>query len=88
MKIQIYSIKDRATDSYNTPQFLHSNQQAVRIFADQINNHKDVQENFLAKYPDDYTLHHLGEFDTNSGKFTNAAEIEQIAIGKDLVTKA
>lgn len=68
MILQVYAVKDTATDQFGTPMFLIAAGQAVRSFRDQVN--KNDPENPLYLHPDDYILYSMGEFDTVSGIFT------------------
>lgn len=84
MILNIFVIRDRATDMYGTPMFMVSAGQAIRSFGDEINKADD--KNQLYTHPDDFDLYSLGYFDTNSGQFVTTAP-EQIAIGKNLKLK-
>lgn len=84
MILQIYAVKDSATDQFGSPMFLMAAGQATRSFVDQVN--KQEQDNPLYMHPDDYSLYHLGEFDTNAGTF-NAKAPELVIRGKDAKVK-
>lgn len=81
MILQIFCVRDRATDQYGNPMFLVSSGQAIRSFSDEINR-ADAQ-NQLNTHPEDFDLYHLGQFNTDSGVFDTHTP-RQIAVGKDL----
>lgn len=81
MKLQIFAVRDRATDQYGNPMFLVSAGQALRSFSDEVN--RQDTNNSIYQHPDDYDLFSLGIYDTDTGLFqTNNPQ--QIGIGKDL----
>lgn len=63
MKLQVYAVRDRATQFFLRPFFCHTHGEAERSFTDAV---KDPQSP-LSKHPDDYGLWHLGEYDDNTG---------------------
>ena len=67
MILNMYCIRDRATDSFGNPMFLMSHGQAIRSFTDEIN--RSASDNTIYAHPDDYDLYHLGEYDTAQGEF-------------------
>ena len=79
MILQVFAIRDRATDSFGNPVFAFSAGQAIRSFSDEINR-SDAQNPYFA-HPDDYDLYLLGDYDTSSGKFVTS-DPQQVAIGK------
>lgn len=79
----MFTVKDRAIDTYNIPFTQTTREEAVRNFKDQIND--DPKTNPLAKHPDDYDLYMVGEFDENWGKLEPIGNPQLIARGKDLV---
>lgn len=85
MNLKIYTVRDRAADVYGTPFFMPSHGQAIRSFADEINNPRDG--NTLNRHPQDFDLYALGEYDDQTGTFTTNTP-KQIAIGADLVQRA
>lgn len=65
-KFKLFSIHDRKLNTWSAPmQFLHSGQaeRAVQeIFQD--------KNSMLAKYPEDYSVFQVGEFDDDSAQLT------------------
>lgn len=79
MILKLYSIRDRATDSFGQPMFLVSHGQAIRSFTDEVN--RQDKDNQLYQHPDDFDLYFLGEFDTSKAAF-NTQGPEMILVGK------
>lgn len=82
MKLQVFSIRDRAVDAFMRPFFAQSVSAAIRSFTDMLGE----SESPAAKHPEDYDLFHLGAFDESSGLFETGVP-HQVAIGKDCVRK-
>lgn len=78
MKIQVYSIFDRVASAYNTPFYFQNDLLAVRTF----NNLKEDPKTTVGKNPDDFSLHHIGEFDDEEGVITDAEARGEILNGK------
>lgn len=81
MMLQIFAVRDRATDQFGTPMFLVTAGQAIRSFSDEIN--RQAADNLLHTHPDDYDLYALGSYDTVTGLFLSGPP-EQLAVGKNL----
>lgn len=60
-----YSIYDSKTGVYSTPFYALTKGEAIRSFTDSCNDNKTM----LFRYPDDYTLFEVGEFDDLKGCF-------------------
>lgn len=84
MKLQVYVVKDRATEVFGTPMFMISNGQAVRSFTDEVN--RADKDNQLYTHPDDFDLHVCGQWDNESGSF-DVTLPRVLARGKDVSTK-
>ncbi len=65
MKLQVYSIYDKAIASYARPFFFQTEGQAMRTFQDLVLD----PESELAKHSEDYALFKLGSFDDSTGEF-------------------
>jgi hypothetical protein len=63
MKMNVYSIYDKATNAYMRPFFLQADGQALRVFTDMAVD----AEHEVSKHPEDYSLFRLGSFDDNAG---------------------
>lgn len=80
-EIGIYAVKDELTQAYLTPQFIGTDDEALRIFAHQINNIPLWKDN-----ASDYTLYWLGTFDVEEG-ITGTAAPKKIASGHTVLKK-
>lgn len=67
MKLKIFSVYDAKAEAYMTPFFLQTKGQAIRGFMDLVS---DKNTN-VAKYPEDFTLFELGEYDDGRGSFVS-----------------
>lgn len=63
-KVNAYCVYDRKSKIYNTPYFLINDQVAMRQFQAVVND----KESMLYKYPEDYQMYKIGEFDMLTGK--------------------
>lgn len=64
MLIKAYSIRDAKADSFSAPFYKNTHGQAERDFQELT---KD-ENSFICKYPEDYDLYYVGQFDVTSGK--------------------
>ena len=83
MKIKILAVHDRALDAYMRPMFVPTIGAGIRAFQDEVNN----PESPMNKHPDDYDLFNLGDWDDNTGQFSQQPKPINIAVGKQLITK-
>jgi hypothetical protein len=67
MILQIFVVKDRATDQFGNPMFLVAKGQAIRSFSDEVN--RSAPDNQIFQHPDDFDLFELGSYDSNTGVF-------------------
>jgi hypothetical protein len=67
MKLSIYSVFDSKAQAYIPPFFLQNDAVAVRAFTFSANN----PEHDFGRFPVDYTLFKLGEFDDSTGEVVN-----------------
>lgn len=81
MRMFVFMVRDRATETFGTPMFLVSRGQAIRSFSDEVNR-KDEQ-NQLYQHPDDFDLYECGEFESESGEFQTAIPTV-VCRGKDV----
>lgn len=65
MKKKIYSVRDAKGEVYHQPFYQNTHGEAERAFLELV---KD-ERTFVAKYPEDYDLYYLGEFDDQKGTF-------------------
>lgn len=66
MKLKAFSIRDSKAEVFNTPFFQKTHGEAERSFKSLLND----QQSMIAKYPDDYDLYYIGEYDDQAGTFS------------------
>lgn len=82
MKQVMMAVSDRAVGAFMRPFFAPSVGVAVRSFTDEVNR----PEGEMHKHPEDYELHHLGEFDEESGQVYMKKEGPELVVrAKDVV---
>ena len=67
MKLKIFTIYDTKAEAYLQPFFMGTKGQAIRAFQTSI---EDPKTNF-AKYPADFYLYLVGEYEDTTGDFEN-----------------
>lgn len=65
MKMEMYAIKDRLT-GFTTPIPLSNDEVALRWFKELTETDTSVRVS-----PDDYSLYHMGTYDSETGEYTN-----------------
>lgn len=66
MIYKVYSVYDSKAEAYMQPFYCQSKGQAIRSFTE-VSNDNTSQ---IGKYPEDFTLFELGEFNDSNGRFT------------------
>lgn len=74
MKLNVYSVYDKAVRAWMQPFYCRTTGEAIRSFTELAN---DGQSN-VSKYPTDYELYALGEYDDSSGLFTSGSPVRVI----------
>lgn len=64
MQSKIYSVRDSKGEFYEKPFYAHTHGEAERMFHQAVNS----PETSLNKYPTDFDLYHLGDYDNITGK--------------------
>lgn len=64
MKMQMFTIHDSKGEIFNPPYSSRSFGEAERIFSELQKN----PESTISKYPEDFSLHHIGEYDDQTGE--------------------
>lgn len=64
MNLKVFSVYDSKTEAYMTPFFMRSKGEAIRGFADVVNDGQST----MCKYPHDYTLFEIGEWDDTTAR--------------------
>jgi hypothetical protein len=67
MKLKIFSIYDSKVEAYKEPFFMQKKGEAIRAITELLHN----PQHAFAKYPADFTLFELGEYDDSSGILTS-----------------
>lgn len=65
MTQKVFTIHDTKAETFNPPFFQPTHGEAERNFRSAMNDPKTT----FNKYPEDFDLYYLGEYETNSGKF-------------------
>lgn len=66
MKLQVVSVRDSKTETFNQPFFARTIGEAERSFSELTKDPKS----FVSKYPEDYDLYKVGEYDDQTGLLT------------------
>lgn len=77
----ICTVRDVKAEAYLPPIFVRSKGEAIRSFADEVNN----QDSMLGKHPADYVLFYLGSFDELTAQFDLTNSPESLGVGTDYV---
>lgn len=64
MKLKAFTIRDTKGEVYNTPFFQKTHGEAERSFKSLLHDNQSM----VAKYPEDYDLYYIGEYDDQSGQ--------------------
>lgn len=83
MRQQIYAIRDTKGEMYNQPWFCLTHGEAERNF------HQIVSDpnSKLSKYPEDFDLYHIGQFDVLTGKIDGLPAPSHVVKAVDIKTK-
>lgn len=81
MLLKAFSIKDSKTGIFNTPFFNHTPGEAERNFRELAND----KQSMVGKYPEDYDLYAMGEYDDQTGKVEWKATPEHLVKAVQLV---
>jgi hypothetical protein len=64
MILNVYSVFDSIAGNYNTPFFLGNDALARRTGYDLVHDEKSI----VHSHPSDFSIYHIGAFDTDSGE--------------------
>lgn len=79
--LKIYSVYDVPALAYLRPFFLRTNGEALRSFADEVQN----SDSAIGKHPADYILVEIGEYDEQNGTIKSNETPCRLASGADFV---
>lgn len=65
MKLMVFSVFDSKAGIFGTPFFSGTEASAMRDFSDNVNDSNP--RNMWSNHPEDFSLFHIGEFETNTG---------------------
>lgn len=80
----VFVVRDVKVGAFATPFYLENISVAMRAFAHAANN----KETDCGRYPDDFSLYHLGTYDDETGKFDLLPEPFHLALASTLVEVA
>lgn len=83
MQLKMYTVRDAKAEVYNAPFYKRSHGEAERDFAMAIRDEKNPS----AKYPEDFDLFFVGEYDDQTGVVKPLATPQHIAKAIDLVNR-
>lgn len=83
MILEVFSIRDSKAECYNTPFFKKTKGEALRDFTTAVNDEKSQ----LNQYPTDFDVYHVGNWDSDSGKFIPLDTPKHLAKAVDMVIK-
>lgn len=80
MAIQrVVAVYDFAVEAYGRPVFVNALGEATRSFLDEVNS----PDSAMSRHPADYSLFHIGEFDSSSGVLTAHTPVKLLMKGGD-----
>lgn len=84
-KLIACAVRDRQVDAFNRPFFVPSVGLAIRSFTDEVN--RDDPQNPMNRHAADFELFRIGEYDEDSGKFSNLEPPMSLAIAANVLVK-
>lgn len=81
MKHLVFTVYDSMAEAYLQPFYVTSVGLAIRSFSEAVN----TDGHQFAKYPDDFTLWHLGEFDDGDAQFVSLDNFRKIGVAREFV---
>lgn len=83
MKLLVCSVYDRATAAFMPPFFARSKGEAIRSFMDACSDGKTQ----FCRYPADYTLFLIGDFDDQTGMLSGETTGERLITAQECIAK-
>jgi len=81
--MRIFTVYDTKAAIYGQPFYAVTDGIALRMFSDAVNNNSP--DNALNRYPEDFTLYYIGEFDDATGSVTG--NLNPILVANGTVVK-
>lgn len=85
MKLVMVAVFDAAAAAYGRPFFGLSRGEVIRGFADEVQ--RDSSENLMSRHPGDFSLHMLGEFESETAAFDLLIAPTLLVRGADFARK-
>jgi len=84
VKVKLFCVLDAKLNLFNTPMAFQSQGLAHRAFQDEVN--REDKDNPMHKYPEDFSLYYVGDFDSAIGCFVPPSKgiPELVANGRDV----
>lgn len=83
MKIKVYSVYDLKAKTFGNPMFFDNNATALRAWQTAVND----AETPVAKFPEDFTLMELGDFDKETGSYGQLPHPINLGVGSEYVKR-
>jgi len=83
MKLKMFSVYDSKTNTYLPPLFIHAKGQAIRMLIEAAND----KNHAIGKYPADYTLFEVGEFDDQTCHIDMLKTPESLGVASEFINK-
>lgn len=81
-KTKLFTIYDSKTEVFNLPMHLLSTGEAIRTFTEWANDPKSQ----ICKYPADFTLFEIGEYDNATGRFYESETKKNLGLAIEFQT--
>lgn len=81
MTEQVFTVFDSAAKRYLQPFFSPSIEFALRQFRHTLND----EEHLFARFPEDYTLFHIGEYDAETGMITSLPNPHSLGVAITMI---
>lgn len=75
MILPIYTLYDEKTEQHNKPFYFTTENECKRAMVTTVNS----GDSLLQKYPGDYTLYHVGDFNTETAEIKSIAPIKLVS---------
>jgi hypothetical protein len=82
MILKVYTVYDTKAEAYLQPFFSQSKGVAIRSFQEAV---RDEKSN-ISKYPEDFTLFELGEYDDSTSKFNLHITPQSLGVAVEFLT--
>jgi len=83
MQLQVFTIRDSKSESFGTPFFQKSKGEAIRTLQELTKEQKSL----ISKYPEDFDLYYVGQYDDQTGKIQPLDTPQHIEKAISLVTQ-